>query len=89
MSNQYKRDLKKSVFKRDGHACLICGSRNNLTLDHIIPKSKGGRLIYNNLQTLCEHCNKSKEDRVADVRNIHIKIICKIELPKYKKGRFR
>lgn len=89
MSNAYKRNLRKEVLRRDGHKCLLCGSREDLTLDHIVPKSKGGKLIYNNLQTLCKQCNASKGQRKSDLRKLTINVFCKIELPKYKKGRFK
>ncbi len=40
--------------------CSICGSTENLTLDHIIPKSKGGSDDSDNLRILCNRCNSSK-----------------------------
>lgn len=49
-----------SVFARNDYQCVQCGSRDNLTVDHIVPWSKGGTNEMNNLQTLCRSCNSSK-----------------------------
>lgn len=58
--NGKPKTRKERVFHRDGYQCLRCGSRQNLTLDHITPKSWGGGNGINNLQTLCGSCNKVK-----------------------------
>ncbi len=52
--------LRQFIFKRDGHRCVICGSTQGLTLDHVIPVSKGGRTSKENLKTLCKSCNSKK-----------------------------
>lgn len=49
--------VRYRVFQRDGHACLICGTTERLTLDHIVPFSKGGPDTEDNLRTLCLRCN--------------------------------
>ncbi len=54
------KDLRKLVFERDNYACQICGSKEELTIDHIIPFSKGGSNNPDNLQTLCKTCNIKK-----------------------------
>ncbi len=51
-----------NVFKRDGHECQYCGSKKNLTLDHVHPRSKGGRSNWKNLVTACKECNAKKGD---------------------------
>lgn len=48
------------VFKRDNFTCKKCGLRDNLKIDHIIPQRRGGKTEMDNLQTLCDHCNKVK-----------------------------
>jgi 5-methylcytosine-specific restriction endonuclease McrA len=53
---------RKRVFNRDGNKCLQCGRTWGLTLDHIIPRSRGGTNRQNNLQTLCHPCNQRKAD---------------------------
>jgi hypothetical protein len=55
----------KTLFRRDQHLCAYCGFEfvpNQLTRDHIIPTSKGGKNIWMNVVTACESCNKAKDD---------------------------
>ena len=59
---------RKVIYERDGNKCLKCGSVENLTIDHIMPLSKGGNNSNNNLQTLCAECNMSKGIKFADYR---------------------
>ena len=51
-----------NIFKRDGYKCQYCGATKDLTLDHLIPKSKGGKSTWTNLVTACKHCNAKKGD---------------------------
>lgn len=55
--------LRLAIYERDGHACLECGTADDLTLDHIFPFSKGGEDTFDNLRTLCRPCNSSKGAR--------------------------
>ena len=52
--------IRNRIFKRDDYKCKICGSKDNLIIDHIIPFSKGGITEIDNLQTLCKNCNSKK-----------------------------
>ena len=52
--------LRAEVFRRDNHLCLKCGAEDGLSIDHIVPVSKGGQNTLDNLQTLCMPCNISK-----------------------------
>ena len=53
--------LRNKVFERDNYTCRICGRTGiKLTIDHIIPFTKGGKTIITNLQTLCTSCNSKK-----------------------------
>ena len=58
--------LRFEVFKRDNFICKYCGrnvkDKIKLVVDHIIPKSKGGKDILDNLITSCEDCNLGKGD---------------------------
>lgn len=49
-----------------GPACVWCGTADDLQVDHIVPKSRGGRDHVDNLRTLCGPCNRFKLDRLDD-----------------------
>ncbi len=51
---------RENVFKRDRFQCQYCGTSKELTLDHLIPKAKGGKTTWNNLITACKRCNSRK-----------------------------
>jgi 5-methylcytosine-specific restriction endonuclease McrA len=55
---------RREVFRRDNHACQYCGNTKHLTLDHVIPRSKGGGHTWDNVVTACEKCNSRKSDRL-------------------------
>ena len=55
---------KRNVMKRDGFECGYCGSKKNLTIDHVIPTSKGGKNTWNNVITACAQCNSEKGDLI-------------------------
>lgn len=59
---------RKTIYERDDFKCLKCGENNikKLTLDHIIPISKGGKSNNENLQTLCKKCNGEKGNKNCD-----------------------
>lgn len=63
------RHLRYEVLKRDNYTCKACGRSPatnpglGLEADHIVPYSKGGETIMDNLQTLCEDCNMGKSNR--------------------------
>lgn len=54
---------RREVLRRDKHACQYCGSRHKLTLDHVIPRSKGGKHVWDNVVIACEGCNSKKGAR--------------------------
>ncbi|MEP0872978.1 HNH endonuclease [Trichocoleus desertorum AS-A10] len=55
---------RREVFRRDRHACQYCGSTKRLTLDHVIPRSKGGTHTWDNVVAACDKCNSAKSDRL-------------------------
>lgn len=57
--------VKIEVWKRDKGQCVMCGSKENLHFDHIIPFSKGGSsLVVDNIQLLCAKHNLAKRDKI-------------------------
>ena len=57
--SEYKQWIKK-IFERDNYTCQICGSKDDLTVDHIIPIIYRGENHTDNFQTLCRSCNSGK-----------------------------
>lgn len=55
---------RENIYKRDNYECVYCGSdnRKSLTLDHVVPQSKGGGHTWDNLVTACLKCNNEKSD---------------------------
>ncbi len=54
---------RREILRRDHHSCQYCGSKKSLTLDHVIPRSKGGQHTWDNVVTACESCNSRKGDK--------------------------
>jgi 5-methylcytosine-specific restriction endonuclease McrA len=66
-SSDAKRLFRENIKARDGYACVYCGSSENLTVDHVRPKSKGGTDTADNLVTACRPCNQAKGSMHVDV----------------------
>lgn len=61
---------RREVLKRDHHACQYCGSTKKLTLDHVMPRSRGGQHTWDNVVAACESCNGRKGDRMPHEANM-------------------
>jgi 5-methylcytosine-specific restriction endonuclease McrA len=65
---------RKNVFRRDDHSCQYCGVRgNDLTLDHVLPRSRGGKTSWRNVVACCRQCNAKKRDRTPEEAGMHLK----------------
>jgi 5-methylcytosine-specific restriction endonuclease McrA len=64
---------RHNIFKRDGHSCQYCGTFENLTLDHVVPKSRGGLSKWDNLTTACKRCNSRKGDFLPEEAGMPLK----------------
>ena len=72
-----RKITRRAVFARDNWTCQYCGSRSNLTVDHVIPRSKGGGSTWENIVTCCAPCNRRKGDRLPKQADMHPRIIPK------------
>ena len=81
---------RKNIFTRDGYRCLYCGvsgtKAGGLELEHIIPKSRGGKNVWENLAASCRRCNQKKRDRTpeeAGMKLIHRPLPANIHTPRF------
>lgn len=72
-SQRYQRGVpllcNRTLFQRDRHLCLYCGRQypsGQLTRDHVVPVSRGGRTAWENCVTACRSCNQRKDDRTPE-----------------------
>ncbi len=57
---------RHNIMRRDNYSCQYCGTVKNLTLDHLLPRSRGGETNWQNLVTACIRCNSRKGDRTPE-----------------------
>jgi len=59
---------KKNILKRDGYTCQYCGRNGGerMTIDHVIPRARGGRTVWDNVVSACRACNLRKGGRSPD-----------------------
>lgn len=71
----YKRIVlsRRNIMRRDNHTCQYCGIKSDLTLDHILPRSRGGRDSWENLATACNRCNVKKGNRTPEEADMKLK----------------
>jgi 5-methylcytosine-specific restriction endonuclease McrA len=64
---------RRALFARDGWRCVYCGSSGGrLTLDHVVPRSRGGDSVWENVVTSCAPCNLRKGDRLLEELAMHL-----------------
>jgi 5-methylcytosine-specific restriction endonuclease McrA len=66
---------RRNVFLRDSLRCQYCGHKfsiDELTIDHVIPKSKGGKNTYENVVSSCRVCNNKKKDKYLEESNMKL-----------------
>jgi len=64
---------RHNIIWRDQNQCQYCGNKfciENLTIDHIIPRSKGGKNTWKNLVAACKKCNQKKGDKTPEQANM-------------------
>lgn len=67
-----RKITRRAIFARDLWTCQYCGyARGALTVDHVIPRSKGGDSSWDNIVTCCTSCNRRKADRLPAQARMH------------------
>lgn len=67
---------RTNIFKRDNYTCQYCGrhlEKDELTIDHVFPKSRFGPDIWENLVTCCKECNQKKANKTP--KEAHMKLL--------------
>ncbi len=58
---------RKNLFLRDNYTCQYCGRQHaNLTIDHLVPRSRGGDDSWTNMVACCSRCNSQKGDKLLE-----------------------
>jgi 5-methylcytosine-specific restriction endonuclease McrA len=66
---------RRNVYRRDGFSCMYCGRRpglSDLTIDHVVPRSRGGKSTWENCVTACRGCNARKANRHTNEVGFHL-----------------
>jgi 5-methylcytosine-specific restriction endonuclease McrA len=64
---------RRNVLRRDTFVCQYCGSPEDLTIDHVHPRSRGGRHGWDNVVAACRPCNQRKGSRTPDEANMPLR----------------
>jgi 5-methylcytosine-specific restriction endonuclease McrA len=67
-----RKITRRAVFARDDWTCQYCGSRSNLTVDHVVPRSKGGPSSWENIVASCAPCNRRKGNSLPRQVGMHL-----------------
>jgi 5-methylcytosine-specific restriction endonuclease McrA len=66
-----RRITRRAVFARDSWTCQYCGTGSHLTVDHVVPRSRGGETNWENIVTSCAPCNRRKGNRTPVETGMH------------------
>ena len=73
---------RRALFARDGWRCMYCGmTGGKLTLDHVVPRSRGGDSVWENVVTSCAPCNLKKGNRLPEEVEMHLPHVPKAPTP--------
>ena len=75
---------RRAIYRRDGYRCQYCGRKpgtSELTIDHILPSSRGGKTTWGNCCLACVACNSLKADRTPEQAGM--KLMSKPKRPRY------
>lgn len=87
---------RHSIMARDNYTCQYCGSKKDLTIDHVVPRWTGGPQTWDNLVACCRKCNLKKGDKTPQQANMKLRVqprrpkyVPYLSLPKYLKAQER
>ena len=67
-----RKITRKAVLARDAYTCQYCGHEaTGLTVDHVIPRSRGGESVWENIVASCAPCNRKKGNRMPREARMH------------------
>ena len=73
---------RRALFARDGWRCAYCGTTSSrLTLDHVVPRSRGGDSVWENVVTACAPCNLRKGNRTVEEARMELRLPPKAPAP--------
>jgi 5-methylcytosine-specific restriction endonuclease McrA len=75
---------RRNLFKRDANQCQYCGRKpgtSELTIDHVLPRSRGGMSTWENCVLACVDCNRRKGDKL--LRDFHLRLLREPKRPKW------
>ncbi len=75
---------RRNLYRRDQYTCHYCGCRpgtDTLTIDHVLPRSRGGRTSWENCVLACEDCNKKKGNRL--ISNSDMRLLRQPRVPEW------
>ncbi len=64
---------RRNLLRRDGYTCQYCGSQKDLTIDHVLPRSRGGEHSWTNVVAACRPCNQRKGDRTPQEAGLSLR----------------
>lgn len=64
---------RKKMFERDHYTCQYCDSKGDITIDHVIPVSRGGKTSFVNCVAACKECNLKKGNRTPEEAGMRLK----------------
>jgi 5-methylcytosine-specific restriction endonuclease McrA len=72
-----QKPTRSLIYQRDDYTCQYCGSKKKLTIDHIIPKCRGGQDTWGNMVVACSSCNVKKGNLPLEKTGMKLKKIPK------------
>lgn len=71
------KPTRNFIYKRDNYKCQYCGATENLTIDHIVPTSRGGQDLWENMISCCNKCNVKKGNKTPEEAGMKLRTIPK------------